>query len=274
MAYKVIDIYKDLPKTNCNECGKPGCFAFATSVFLESTPLSACPYLEPETLAVMEMQLGAERGETAGEPKEKGEQALGFLLGEIEKRSLIELAESCGATYSEGPPEALTLDFLARPYQLTGKNITVLDEGEEPTVWVKILLYIYATRASGGSASGMWVAFRELPNTASKAKSFEECCDKLAASFSGKLDELDRACESIGAKPETHESADRAYTIRALPKVSMQLLFWDEDEDFPARSALLLDSGVLDYLDHEAIVFSTEALVNRLLGESYEELVP
>lgn len=60
MPYKVIDIFNDLPKTNCAEYGKPGCFQFATGVYIEGMPLSACPYLTPEKLEEMQGRLGQE----------------------------------------------------------------------------------------------------------------------------------------------------------------------------------------------------------------------
>ena len=51
MAYKVVDIYKDLPKkAGCSDCGKPGCFAFATAAHLEGMELAKCVHLEPEQL--------------------------------------------------------------------------------------------------------------------------------------------------------------------------------------------------------------------------------
>jgi hypothetical protein len=56
-----------------------------------------------------------------------------------------------------------------------------------------------------------------------------------------------------------------AFEFRALPRVPMMLLVWDADADFEARGSLLLDAGVLDYLDQEALTFVAEALMRSLL---------
>lgn len=44
-ALTVMDILKQLPRTNCGDCGKPTCMAFAAAVFRREATLSACPPL-------------------------------------------------------------------------------------------------------------------------------------------------------------------------------------------------------------------------------------
>jgi hypothetical protein len=69
-------------------------------------------------------------------------------------------------------------------------------------------------------------------------------------------------------------NADRAFAFDALPRVQLLLLFWDRQEDFPARAALLVDRGLLDYLDQEASVFLAEAFASRLLGKTVSVVIP
>jgi ArsR family metal-binding transcriptional regulator len=40
-----LQIYKHLPKTNCNECGEQGCFAFAVKLSNGERTLQECPQL-------------------------------------------------------------------------------------------------------------------------------------------------------------------------------------------------------------------------------------
>jgi hypothetical protein len=61
--------------------------------------------------------------------------------------------------------------------------------------------------------------------------------------------------------------------MRVLPRVPVLVLFWPQEEEFPARVSLLLDSSALDYLDQEALVFVAEALAGRLLGGNLSGLV-
>jgi hypothetical protein len=273
MAYKVLDIYKDLPLTNCGDCGKAGCFAFASVVYLEGVSLNECPHLSPEKLAAMEEKLAAGRAQGEGRRPDSSEQAFEFLKGVLAEARFPERALACGARYEPGPPEALVLPFLGSLHRITRDDV-VAEGGPTPTIWVKVFLAIYATRGAGQSAVGEWAAYRELPNTVSKSRSFEQCAERLAAAFGDREEELAAACGHLGARPAAFGSADRAWVLPALPRVELLLLYWRPQEEFGARVTLLVDRGVLDYLDQEALVFLAEATVRRLLGLGLEEVIP
>ncbi len=48
MALTGMQIYKNLPKTNCKECGLPTCMAFAMQVAAKQKALTDCPHLSSE----------------------------------------------------------------------------------------------------------------------------------------------------------------------------------------------------------------------------------
>jgi hypothetical protein len=272
MAYKVIDIYKDLPRTNCGDCGKGSCFAFASAVYLEAFPLNECPHLAGERLPAMEARL--EEGLAAGEGRRpaSSEQALRALLAGLADMDLAVQAGRCGGAYVDEPEEGVRLPFLDGRYLVTRRDVVAL-AGEAPTVWVKVFLLIYLTRAGGRPETGSWVAYRDLPNTLSKASSFEACAQEIADAFADDGESLDRAVRSLGGVPSGVVAADGVYRLPALPRVGVLLLFWDREEEFSARVSLLLDRNVLDYLDQEALVFLAEALEHRLRGRGLAELV-
>ena len=47
MSFGPIDVYKQLPRTNCGECGHPSCLAFAIQVVGVGYDLANCPHLDP-----------------------------------------------------------------------------------------------------------------------------------------------------------------------------------------------------------------------------------
>ncbi|MHC4983015.1 MAG: acetyl-CoA decarbonylase/synthase complex subunit gamma [Planctomycetota bacterium] len=51
MAMTGMDIYKNLPKTNCKDCGFPTCLAFAMQVAAKQKALTDCPHLSEEAEA-------------------------------------------------------------------------------------------------------------------------------------------------------------------------------------------------------------------------------
>lgn len=53
MAVKGLDIFKLSPKKNCKECGSPTCMAFCMKVAQGSVPITKCPYMSPEAVALL-----------------------------------------------------------------------------------------------------------------------------------------------------------------------------------------------------------------------------
>jgi acetyl-CoA decarbonylase/synthase, CODH/ACS complex subunit gamma len=54
MALSGIEIFKMLPKTNCQECGVPTCMAFAMKLAAGQAELDACPYVSAEAKEKLE----------------------------------------------------------------------------------------------------------------------------------------------------------------------------------------------------------------------------
>jgi len=49
-----LEIYKQLPKTNCKDCGHPTCLAFAMALASGKASLDACPHVSDEARAVLD----------------------------------------------------------------------------------------------------------------------------------------------------------------------------------------------------------------------------
>jgi acetyl-CoA decarbonylase/synthase complex subunit gamma len=54
MALSGLEIYKQLPKTNCKDCGFPTCLAFAMKMAGGQVPLDKCPHVTAEAKAALE----------------------------------------------------------------------------------------------------------------------------------------------------------------------------------------------------------------------------
>lgn len=278
MPYRVIDIYKDLPRTNCGACGRPGCFAFASAVYLEGLPLSHCPEIRGEELASMEDRLRQTRERGEGPKSAAHEQALAALLREAADAEFGCLAPCAAARFEAGPPECLEVPFLDARYRVLrdaeGVRIEPV-EGEAPTLWIQIVVLIYLLRAKGTEPRGEWKAFREFPGAAVKAVRFEKAAERIALFFQGRTDALDRTAATLAARrlSALEGSPDRAYAFRALPRVEFLLLYWERSEEFPARASILVDRTLTDYLDPEAAAFAADCFAARLLGESLSQVI-
>jgi len=54
MALTALDIFKNLPKTNCKDCGVPTCLAFAMQLAAKKVELSKCPHITEQGKAALE----------------------------------------------------------------------------------------------------------------------------------------------------------------------------------------------------------------------------
>ena len=95
-----------------------------------------------------------------------------------------------------------------------------------------------------------------IPNTAldTRAVNYSATEDLLFHSFcqamAGKADQLDRICPELGGV-SVASKADYSYEFQAFPGVKLRLLYWEEDDEFPAKAQILVDRNVTDYVHLE-----------------------
>jgi hypothetical protein len=266
-----LHLYKLTPKTNCGECGFATCLAFATQVIVGQADLDLCSYLDPGELEPFRRQLAEQLDAGIGVKREGFEKALQYLRQEIRKWDFERIAASLGAEFERvDSMPTLNLTYFGRPVRVTREDIASASSGSGSDLdpYEKILLYNYVI-GGGTEPSGMWIGMESLPNSVSKIKSLRAHCeDPLAEAFSGKLDRLPDAVASIGRAIEMGaDGAEFAAEFPVLPKLSIRVLWWDEDpaEGFAARVKFLFDAKVLDTLDLESLLFTCEQLTDRLL---------
>lgn len=110
------------------------------------------------------------------------------------------------------------------------------------------LLYYVKEQAC---TAGIWIPNTNLDTRAGNNNQREDLLfTSFARQFSGKTEELSLACQAFGGTP-LETKADVAYQFSAFPQVSLQLLFWDADEDFPAQVQVLVDKYITNYVHLE-----------------------
>ena len=143
--------------------------------------------------------------------------------------------------------------------------------GQRPSFDICVILCKYLLLCPAGIPKETeWAAFRDLkdagPLTAYSANDVER---SIAARFSGRLRELERAGKALGGCPPDMElSNDLSMRFEALPRVPLLMLYNDADEEFPAQCSVLFERRAERYLDAECL-----AMVGRLLYTELETAV-
>ena len=214
-------IYKQLPKTNCGECGLPTCLAFALKVKKAQADLSGCPYMPAAGIPAPETDPDKKRCSTYEEVSKSHEQ-------EAAANDFRPTAEAIGAAYLEGPQgEEISLGVLNRTYVFRKTGLYDEKSGSL-TPWMKIIVCDYIRRAGRKELTGKWIAPGLFPHTASHVKAFQANAEKkIAERFRENPDELRQRSaelggrETEGGKPEGSDAEfrhDRGRRIRSRSK--------------------------------------------------------
>ena len=153
MAITVMEVLKNLPRTNCGDCGQPTCLAFATQVIKEGEDLNKCPHLTGAG-ADMGKAVRAQQEAGVGRRRESLAISLEVLQEKVAPLAFAALAEGLGATYGEeaGRPY-LSLTYFGHRLQVF-KDELRYPPGAPADPWDAILLYNYIAsqghRAGGG----------------------------------------------------------------------------------------------------------------------------
>ena len=173
-------------------------------------------------------------------------------MDEIAKINLESIKDKLG--FSVEGDEAI-IPFYGRPHRVSGKGIMGPD-GSRPVHTVSVLLSKYIILCPDIEPwDTEWVTYKDFKDAAPYAGGFRDNAEKpIARRFGGKLDELKKAALALGGKPPDDKySCDLAVAFQPLPKVPLLMLFYDQDEEFPAECTLLFERRVEKYLDSECI---------------------
>lgn len=98
------------------------------------------------------------------------------------------------------------------------------------------------------SLSGRWIPNDQLDTRAGgNSRQKDMLLETFSRDFAGKTELLDAVCRKAGGTCVSTK-ADLSYQFYPFPQVPIQLLFWDEDEDFPAQTQIMVDQQVTDFV--------------------------
>ena len=100
--------------------------------------------------------------------------------------------------------------------------------------------------------TGVWCSEADLdPVKIRSGNRTDPLLNGFAQDFTGRQEELRAAAERLGGR--RIEKGDCSYEFYPIPQIAMRLIFWDADEEFPAQTQVMVDSGVKDYMHYEAV---------------------
>ncbi len=205
----------------------------------------------------------------AGLLDEKDKALVTYLKNKVCGVDLSVAASGLGCEWSGPTTDLLCFRYLGQDVTLSGEGV-FFDGKEVDDPRDQILLYNYVFFGGGVARSGEWVGMESLPNSISKVRTLRVYCEeRIAAHFCGRVALLRECAGRIDGvlQDMQGQGCSAAFQVEVLPRLSVMLLFWDEDQEdgFPPRVKVLYDRNVLSVLDLESLVFASERMAERLV---------
>lgn len=108
--------------------------------------------------------------------------------------------------------------------------------------YLPVFIINYLMQIKSVPLTGQWISEKDLPGGVTFFRGPHEIPTSLISSrFGNDLDEFSRVCRLLKGQPAG--MADAAYAFYPLPHLSVALLYWLGDDEFPAEAKLLFDKS-------------------------------
>ena len=157
----------------------------------------------------------------------------------------------------------IKIKYLTRWYLVSPNHITYLEERNEVSEKEKIIILHYLTLSKGTPLSGKLIDFRGVPGGNIYYSVFEARVHQpFLALFGRKPSLFIQASKAL--EGEKMDFGDTAFKFMVLPRVPINFILHQGDEEFPPAGKVLFDSSISDYLETEDIAIICEDTVREL----------
>jgi len=177
------------------------------------------------------------------------------------------------AAYSGFDPlvdDKFRVPFLNRVYQIEYPEFNfVSEDSHEIPIQEQVLLLHYM---SGRPMSEFndWVAYREIPGASFYYSAFvKRAIDPLKKVFGHQLKILKHTSKKLDAR--TIEYGDLGLEFPILPNISVRIIMWKGDDEFPSEANILFPNNINEMLSPEDIAWLAGMLVYRLITLSKDK---
>ena len=174
-------------------------------------------------------------------------------LDQVARKEFTSLEKRLGI---KAEKDGVMIPFFGKPYIVSAKGI-IDPSGKQPPLEVSVVLCKYLLLCPIVNPIGGydWVSYRDFKDSDPLTSFFINSVEQpIANHFSGRLDELEGSCKTLGGFfPDLELSYELSMQFNSLPRVPLLMLFNDADDEFPAHCSVLFEKRAEKYLDAECL---------------------
>ena len=160
----------------------------------------------------------------------------------------------------------LRVEFLRREYVIDHAAWTVkrADDGAVPPSIMQSLILTYLYTADGTPPIDRWLGFRELPDGLFYATAFQGYTGtELVRNLNGDVAAFQQASEKL--KGEALAIGDAGFAFQVLPRITLAVVMWSGDDEFPAQAQVLFQESAPHYLVTEGLAIVGSLLIGQIV---------
>ncbi len=248
-----VEILKLLDQSNCRECHKPTCLAFAAAVFKGHSQLSDCPKLDQGIIEQYTV-----KGAVQPSAEQQMAETLAQLKQQIGEIDLSAAAQRLGAEYHDG---RLTVQCLGKNFSVDSQGNIFTDIHVHP--WIALPVFLYIMYSAGTPPTGEWVTFRELKSGKDWYPLYNQRCEKPLKKVADTYTELfdDMLHVFSGKWIDYHYPADITIVLHPLPKLPILICYSGPEDGLESSLAIFYDTTAEENLNIESIYALIAGLV-------------
>jgi hypothetical protein len=156
--------------------------------------------------------------------------------------------------------------FAGKTYLVSPSGVRRADDRRFPEAAGSVVLH-YILNGSRSRPCGRFVTLTELAGPLFKQSSYSQGALErpIIKRFQGRVPELLATAASVGGRQGGEAGLGAvSLIVDLLRHIPMQLIFYDRDEDFPARATLLFDRNATQLIDFEVLAVLVTLFVQSL----------
>ena len=162
----------------------------------------------------------------------------------------------------------ISVPFLDRAYRIESEGFTftdLSDKNREIPIQEQILILHYLAAESPARVSGKWVAYREIPGATFYWSAFvKRAINPLKKRFGQSPEAFSTAAQELSGRPAG--TGDASSEVWVFPRVPVQLILWQGDDEFPSEANIIFDESIGAILSPEDIAWMAGMVVYRMIA--------